>query len=99
MVTSSRPQSGNIRPLSSRVYMRRTVKNGWVAKGIHEEEDEDEDKLSNAGSLDSFFDDDFDNTPQSQVLEGFLSCNTLGVESKVSGTNIKSVLYYSYISI
>lgn len=84
--TSKRPQSGNIRPLSSRVYMRRTVKNGWVAKGIHEEDEEEadnDDRLSDTGSLDSFFDDDFDNTPQSQVLEGFLSCNTLGVESKV----------------
>ena len=79
--SSSRPCSGTIRPLSSRVYLRRTVKKGWIAKGIHEETEEDE--LSSNGSLDSFFDDDFDDTPQSQVLEGFLSCNTLGVQSKV----------------
>lgn len=76
---SSRPLSGQIRPLSSRVYMRRTIKKGWVAKCI---EDDDEDEISDDGSLDSFFDDDFDDNTQTQALGQLLSCNTLGVESK-----------------
>ncbi len=86
--TTSRPRSGNIRPLSSRVYLRRTVKKGWIAKGINEENEGEDDLGSNTGSLDSFFDDDFDDTPQSEVLGGFLSCNTLGVETKVIINNV-----------
>ena len=93
---SSRPLSGQIRPLSSRVYMRRTIKKGWVAKCI---EDDDEDEISDEGSLDSFFDDDFDDNTQTQALGQLLSCNTLGVESKVHKTYIPTYIHtyvYTY---
>ena len=86
----SRPLSGQIRPLSSRVYMRRTIKKGWVAKCI---EDDDEDEISDDGSLDSFFDDDFDDNTQTQALGQLLSCNTLGVESKVHKTYMHTYIH------
>ena len=47
---------------------------------------EDDDELSDCRSLDSFFDDDFDEESASrheEKLQDLLSCNTLGIESKV----------------
>lgn len=41
------------------------------------------DDLSDVESLDSFFDDDFDTEQKDEKLQNLLSCNTLGVESKV----------------
>lgn len=78
--------SSLIRPLSGRIFMRRTVKNGWTARAIKGslidlEEGGDEGEGSDTGSLDSFFDDDFEDS--SIELGKLLSCNTLGVESKV----------------
>ena len=42
------------------------------------------DDVSDNDSLDSFFDDDFDHTAQGDKLQNLLSCNTLGVETKVN---------------
>lgn len=75
--------------------MRRTVKKGWTAKAVRggganaslidlEEEDELVAHGSETESIDSFFDDDFDDQTKEQALGKMLSCNTLGVESKVS---------------
>ncbi len=86
-----RPKSGNVRPLSGRVFMRRTSERGWVAKaypearGSSQTELEIDDDFSDVDSLDSFFDDDFDTEQQDEKLQNLLSCNTLGVESKVIG--------------
>lgn len=91
--------------------MRRTVKNGWVAKAVdttkgstvdlmEERGGFDEEELlgSDAGSLDSFFDDDFED----KELGDLLSCNTLGIESKVTITCMHALFYllisyYMYI--
>lgn len=72
--------------------MRRTTDHGWVAKAYNVNEptgvlsqtelDLFED-LSDCESLDSFFDDDFDVQTSEEKLGNLLSCNTLGVETKV----------------
>lgn len=89
-----RPKSG-VRPLSGKVYMRRTNDHGWVAKAYNvseqmKVESQTEvnlfDDLSD-GSLDSFFDDDFDLQTSEEKLGPLLSCNTLGVEAKVHSTH------------
>ncbi|XP_019857997.1 PREDICTED: protein qua-1-like [Amphimedon queenslandica] len=86
-----RPKSSAIRPLSGKVVMRRTVKRGWTAKAIPpgggnasliDLEEEDELLGSEKGSLDSFFDDDFEDQTKEEALGKMLFCNTLGVESK-----------------
>jgi len=70
--------------------MRQSSKHGWVAKAYsqagssHSQPDllgSDVDLLS-SGSMDSFFDDDFEEETE-EKLGNLLSCNTLGVESKV----------------
>ena len=71
----------------------RRMEHGWVAKHYPENgptsqtdlnrEAELED-LSDCESLDSFFDEEFDAREYSEKLSNLLSCNTLGVESKVS---------------
>ncbi len=72
--------------------MRRTNDHGWVAKaynvseqmGVQSQLELDMfDDLSDGGSLDSFFDDDFDEQTSEEKLGPLLSCNTLGVEAKV----------------
>lgn len=87
-----RPKS-SVRPLSGKVYMRRTNDHGWVAKAYNVSEQmrvesQSElnlfDDLSDDGSLDSFFDDDFNVQTSEEKLGTLLSCNTLGVEAKVS---------------
>ncbi len=84
-----RPRSGKVRPLSGRVFMRRTVERGWVAKAYPDAHASSQldldlyDDLSDVESLDSFFDDDFDTEQQEEKIQNLLSCNTLGVESKV----------------
>ena len=84
---SQRPRSGTVRPLSARVFMRRTSQRGWVAKAYPDPpsltELDIEDDLSTSSSTDSFFDDDFDTCHQEEKLQNLLTCNTLGVESKV----------------
>ena len=84
-----RPKSG-VRPLSGRVFMRRSSERGWIAKAypdayqaISQTELEimEDDDLSDC---DSFFDDDFDTDTRDEKLGLLLSCNTLGVESRVS---------------
>lgn len=76
-----------MRPLSARVFMRRTSQRGWVAKAYPDPpsltELDIEDDLSTSSSTDSFFDDDFDTCHQEEKLQNLLTCNTLGVESKV----------------
>jgi hypothetical protein len=64
--------------------MRRTSRRGWTAKGIDNSGGSiiDLEELSDTESLDSFFDDDFDDTSKEESLNQFLCCNTLGVESK-----------------
>ena len=81
------PKSG-VRPLSGRVFMRRSSERGWIAKAYPDayrassqlELEMMEDDLSDC---DSFFDDDFDTETKDEKLGLLLSCNTLGVESKV----------------
>ena len=83
-----RPKSGTVRPLSGRIFMRRTAEKGWVAKAypkpLSQTDLELMDDLSDCDSLDSFFNDDFELGPEQDKLQNLLSCNTLGVESKVS---------------
>ena len=96
ILSPQRPKSGKVRPLSSRVFIRRTSGKGWVAKAypdILDEHDLDiQDDLSDCDSLDSFFDDDFDTEQQGEKLQNLLTCNTLKVESKVNDYNIITVL-------
>lgn len=69
--------------------MRRSSERGWIAKAYPDvyqatsqlELDLVEDDISDC---DSFFDDDFDMETKDEKLGMLLSCNTLGVESKVS---------------
>lgn len=72
----------------------RRMEHGWVAKHYPENDpssqtnlfndDRDLEDLSDCESLDSFFDEEFDVRKDSEKLGSLLSCNTLGVESKVS---------------
>ena len=69
----------------------RRMEHGWVAKhypgnGASSQAnlDTELEDLSDCESFDSFFDDDFDVREHSEKLDNLLSCNTLGVESKVS---------------
>lgn len=61
----------------------------------------DYEDFSDCESLDSFFDEEFDDREHTEKLGDLLSCNTLGVESKVSDKNyflsILSHLYASYL--
>ena len=69
--------------------MRRSSERGWIAKAYPDayqatsqtELELVEDDISDC---DSFFDDDFDIETKDEKLGMLLSCNTLGVESKVS---------------
>ena len=71
--------------------MRRSVKRGWVAKAYPEQHSSTSQpnleleryprSRLDCESLDSFFDDDFED--QDDQLGLLLNCNTLGVESKV----------------
>ena len=54
-----------------------------MAKGVDSSKTDLEDDFSDGGSLDSFFDDDFEEDTQDEALGKLLSCNTLGVEAKV----------------
>ena len=68
--------------------MRRTSERGWVAKAYPKPPSQTNlelvDDLSDCDSLDSFFDDDFETGQHQDKLQNLLSCNTLGVESRVS---------------
>ena len=74
--------------------MRRSSKRGWVAKAYPDQNSSfsqpnlELEPLTgsrlDSESLDSFFDDEFEDQNQGSNLGLFLSCNTLGVESKVS---------------
>lgn len=44
-------------------------------------------EISDCESLDSFFDEEFDEREHSEKLGDLLSCNTLGVESRVRTTS------------
>ena len=79
-----------MRPLSGNVFMWRSSKHGWVAKAYPDSRQKNWDieefpSSSNleSESLDSFFDDDFE---EQEKLGNLLSCNTLGVETKVRAT-------------
>ena len=78
-----------MRPLSGRIFLRKTQEKGWVAKNVPEVayegiEIEDYDDIDDdTESLDSFFDDDFDTEEQDEKLQRLLTCTTLGVASKV----------------
>ena len=68
----------------------RRMEHGWVAKHYPESSPTSQtdlnnelEDLSDCESLDSFFDDDFDTQENSEKLSNLLSCNTLGVESRV----------------
>ncbi len=69
-----------MRPLSGNVFMRHSSKHGWVAKAYPEYSSIDSNSDLKSGSLDSFFDDEFE---EEEKLVDMLSCNTLGVEKKV----------------
>ena len=84
-----RPASA-VRPLSGRIFLRKTQEKGWVAKNLPEVSDEGleiedyDDCYSDTQSLDSFFDDDFDTEEQDEKLQRLLTCTTLGIASKVT---------------
>lgn len=70
--------------------MRRSLKRGWVAKAYPQgslsqtnldRETGVPDDYLHSESLDSFFDDEFEDE---ENLGNLLACNTLGVEKKVS---------------
>ena len=50
--------------------------------------------LISSGSLDSFFDDDFEEENE-EKLGSLLSCNTLGVESKVGALVIRESIRHA----
>ena len=85
--------------------MRRTSERGWVAKAYPEDRTNSQtdvnlfDDLSDCESLDSFFDDEFDIEEQEEKLGNLLSCNTLGVESRVSIKTNKQFIYNLITSI
>ena len=68
----------------------RRMEHGWVAKHYPDNEPASQTNLndfedfSDCESLDSFFDEEFDDREHSEKLGDLLSCNTLGVESRVS---------------
>lgn len=65
----------------------RRKEHGWVAKHYPTSQtnlSDDLDELSDCDSLDSFFNEDFDDRDDSEKLGDLLSCNTLGVKSQVS---------------
>ena len=82
-----------MRPLSGRIFLRKTQEKGWIAKNVPEVsyeglEIEDYDDIGDdTESVDSFFDDDFDTEEQDEKLQRLLTCTTLGVASKVRATN------------
>ena len=76
--------------------MRRTTDHGWVAKAYnvseplwtHSQPELDLfDDISDCESLDSFFDEDFEEQTSEEKLGNLLCCNTLGVESKVPASH------------
>ena len=84
-----RPASA-VRPLSGRIFLRKTQEKGWIAKNVPEMsyeglevEDYDDFYHDDTESVDSFFDDDFDTEEQDEKLQRLLTCTTLGVASKV----------------
>lgn len=86
--TLQRPCSA-IRPLSGRVFMRR-MEHGWVAKhypdsgsNSHTNMDTELEDLSDCDSLDSFFEEEFDDRDHNEKLNNLLSCNTIAGDSKV----------------
>lgn len=69
----------------------RRMEHGWVAKhypdnGSNSQTniDTELEDLSDCDSLDSFFEEEFDDRDHNEKLNNLLSCNTLGVDSKVS---------------
>lgn len=74
--------------------MRRSSTRGWVAKAYPEQQSSSSQpnldlehftsSQLESESLDSFFDDEYEEQDQDEKLGLLLSCNTLGVESKVS---------------
>lgn len=88
MLVLQRPVSG-VRPLSGRVFMRRTSERGWIAKAYPDagyrlgSQTELEEVIDDISDCDSFFDDDFDTETRDEKLGPLLSCNTLGIDSKV----------------
>ena len=68
----------------------RRKEHGWVAKHYPSDHPtsltnlSDDLEDSDCDSLDSFFDEEFDDREESDKLKDLLSCNTLGVGSKVS---------------
>ena len=68
----------------------RRMEHGWVAKHYPTDQPtsltniSDDLDDSDGESLDSFFDEEFDDREENEKLRDLLSCNTLGVESKVS---------------
>ena len=71
--------------------MRCSSKHGWVAKAYPETQssssqpnlDNYSDDMLQSESLDSFFDDEFEEEDEVGKLGNLLSCNTLGVEARV----------------
>ena len=78
--------------------MRRSSERGWIAKaypdaGFGATSQCELDIMDDISDCDSFFDDDFDMETQDEKLGLLLSCNTLGVESKVRGRCRQKVEY------
>ena len=89
------------RPLSGNVFLRNSAKHGWVAKAYpspsrtSSSQPNLEDFLTDScESFDSFFDDEFE---KEEKLDNLLSCNTLGVESKVHTAAFRQSMSYNFL--
>ena len=71
------------RPLSGCVFLRRSSKHGWVAKAYPQTSSNySQPDILSSLSTDSFFDDDFEEESV-EKLGSLLSCDKLGVDTKV----------------
>lgn len=75
----------------------RRMEHGWVAKhypdsgsNSHTNMDTELEDLSDCDSLDSFFEEEFDDRDHDEKLKNLLSCNTIAGDSKVC---IQSTIY------
>lgn len=72
--------SAKHRPLSGNVYLKKTIKNGWVACSVHDEEEE---RWGEAG-LDDDWEDEGEGWGSQTVLDGLLKSKKLMNSKQVS---------------
>ena len=83
--------------------MRRSSERGWIAKAYPDafqatSQTELELMEDDISDCDSFFDDDFDMETKDEKLGMLLSCNTLGVESKVRPRGFQSTHMLTHVN-